>query len=285
MFGGRANQAVTSERTSMAAKAKLTLTPEQETLLITLYAKAQPGNPLFFDQTAKDVLNRVDYDFTRLHVPYMTVALVCQRAKKLDAITRDFLAEHPGGVVLQLGCGLDNRFWRVDNGSVTWYDLDMPPVAELRRQFFTASERYHLIAASVTDRQWLATVVSGGRPVLVVAEGLLMYLGEAEVRRLVLQLHETFPGCRLIADVFSRLMARSATKHPSLKYTGATIGWGIDDAHELEAWAPGLRLLEEWYFTDDPDLARLSFGYRMAYRLAGAFKIVQRAHRIVYYQL
>jgi len=269
----------------MTAKAKLTLTPEQETLLIALYAKAQPGNPLFFDQTAQDVLNRVDYDFTRLHVPYMTVALVCQRAKKLDAITRDFLAEHPGGVVLQLGCGLDNRFWRVDNGSVTWYDLDMPPVVELRRQFFTGSERYHLIAASVTDREWLATVVSGGRPVLVVAEGLLMYLGEAEVRRLVLQLHETFPGCRLIADVFSRLMARSATKHPSLKYTGATIGWGIDDAHELEAWAPGLRLLEEWYFTDDPDLARLSFGYRMAYRLAGAFKIVQRVHRIVYYQL
>jgi len=267
----------------MTTKANLTLTHEQETLLITLYAKAQPGNPLFFDETAQDILNRVDYDFTRLHVPFMTVFLVCQRAKKLDAITRDFLAEHPGGVVLQLGCGLDSRFWRVDNGSVTWYDLDMPPVVELRRQFFTGNERYHLIAASVTDRECLATVVSGGRPVLVVAEGLLMYLGEAEVRRLVLQLHETFLGCRLIADVFSRLMARSATIHPSLKSTGATIGWGIDDAHDLEAWAPGLRLLEEWYFTDDPDLARLTFGYRMAYRLYGA--LLRRAHRIVYYQL
>jgi len=267
----------------MTTRAKLTLTPEQETLLITLYAKAQPGNPLFFDQTAQDVLNRVDYDFTRLHVPFMTVFLVCQRAKKLDAITRDFLAEHSGGVVLQLGCGLDNRFWRVDNGIVNWYDLDMPPVVELRRQFFTESEHYHLIAASVTDRECLATVASGGQPVLVVAEGLLMYLGEAEVRRLVLQLHETFPGCRLIADVFSRLMARSATKHPSLRHTGATIGWGIDDAHELEAWATGLRLLEEWYFTDDPDLARLSLGYRMAYRLYGA--LLRRAHRIVYYQL
>ena len=129
------------------------------------------------------------------------------------------------------------------------------------------------------------TVASGGRPVLVVAEGLLMYLDEADVRRLVLRLHETFPGCQLIADVFSRLTARSATKHPSLKSTGATIGWGMDDPCELEAWAPGLRLLEEWYFTHDPDLARLNFGYRMAYRLAGAFKMVQRAHRIVYYQL
>lgn len=269
----------------MTARAKITLTPEQETLLITLYAKARPGSPLFFDPTAQDILNQMDYDFTRLHIPYKTVVLVCQRAKKLDAVTRDFLAGHPDGVVVQLGCGLDNRFWRVDDGRVNWYDLDMPPVVELRHQFFTGSERYHLIAASVTDLEWVDMVTSGGRPVLVVAEGLLMYLGEADVRRLVLRLHETFPGCRMVADVFSRLTARSATRHPSLKSTGATIGWGMDDPRELEAWAPGLRLLEEWHFTDDPDLARLNLGYRLAYRLAGAFKMVQRAHRIVYYQL
>jgi O-methyltransferase involved in polyketide biosynthesis len=269
----------------MTTRAEVTLTPEQETLLITLYAKAQPGNPLFFDPTAQDILTRVDYDFARLRVPYKTVVLVCQRAKKLDAVTRDFMAEHPGGAVLQLGCGLDTRFWRVDDGRVDWYDLDMPPVVALRRQFFTEGERYHMIAASVTDLEWVDTVASGGRPVLVVAEGLLMYLDESDVRRLVLRLHETFPGCRLIADVFSRLTARSATKHASLKHTGATIGWGMDDAQELEAWAPGLHLLEEWFFSDDPDLARLGFGYRMAYRLAGAFKMVKRAHRIVYYQL
>jgi O-methyltransferase involved in polyketide biosynthesis len=270
---------------TMNARVKVTLTPEQETLLITLYAKAQAGNPLLFDPTAQDILNRVDYDFARLRVPYKTVVLVCQRANKLDAVTRDFMGEHPGGVVLQLGCGLDSRFLRVDDGRVDWYDVDMPPVVELRHRFFTESERYHMIATSVTDLAWTDAVASDGRPVLVVAEGLLMYLDEADVRRLVLRLHETFPGCRLIADVFSRLTARSATNHPALKYTGATLGWGIDDPRELETWAPGIRLLEEWFFTNDPDLARLSFGYRVAYRLAGAFDMVRRAHRIVYYQL
>jgi O-methyltransferase involved in polyketide biosynthesis len=119
----------------------------------------------------------------------------------------------------------------------------------------------------------------------MVAEGLLMYLDEADVRRLLLRLREAFPGCRLVADVFSRMTARSATRHPSLKQTGAAIGWGIDDPQEIAAWAGGIRLLEEWFFTQDPDLDRLSLGYRAAYRLAGAFKMVQRAHRIVYYQL
>ena len=95
----------------MNDKAKITLTPAQETLLIVLYAKAQPDNPLFFDPKAREILDRVDYNFKRLRVPYKTVVLVCQRAKKLDAVARDFLVEHPAGVVLHLGCGLDSRFW------------------------------------------------------------------------------------------------------------------------------------------------------------------------------
>jgi O-methyltransferase involved in polyketide biosynthesis len=269
----------------MNQKAKITLTPEQETLLIPLYTKAQPGNPLFFDPKAQEILNQVDYDFSRLRVPYKTVILVCQRAKKMDAVTREFLAGQPTGLVLHPGCGLDGRFWRVDNGKVEWYDLDMPQVMELRTRFFPPNERCHQIASSVTDLDWVETIQAKGRPVLMVAEGLLMYLDEADVRRLLLRLREAFPGCRLVADVFSRMTARSATRHPSLKQTGAAIGWGIDDPQEIAAWAGGIRLLEEWFFTQDPDLDRLSLGYRAAYRLAGAFKMVQRAHRIVYYQL
>ncbi len=269
----------------MNEKAKITLSPEQETLLIPLYAKAQTGNPLFFDSSARDILERVDYDFTRLRVPYKTVVLVCQRAKKLDAVARAFLAEHANGVVLHLGCGLDSRFWRVDNGQAEWYDLDMPPVIDLRRKFYAGQERYHLIASSVSDLDWINAVAAVDRPVLIVAEGLLMYLSESDVKRLVLRLREVFPGCRLIADVFSRMTARSATQHPSLKRTGASIGWGIDDPRELESWGQGIRLLEEWYFTQDPDLNRLNLGYRLAYKLAGALGMVRRAHRIVYYQL
>ena len=269
----------------MNDKARIELAPEQVTLLIPLYAKAQEGNPLFFDPRARDILRAVDYDFTRLRVPYKTVVLICQRTRKLDAAARDFLVEHPNGVILHLGCGLDSRYWRVDNGLVDWYDLDMPPVVELRQRFFAGGERYHLMASSVTELGWVERVAADARPVLAVAEGLLMYLSEADFRRLVLRLREAFPGCRVIADVFSRLAARSATRHPSLRHTGASIGWGIDDPRELEAWAPGIRLLEEWYFTQDPSLDRLSLGYRLAYRMAGAFTAVRRAHRIVYYQL
>jgi len=269
----------------MTIKTKITLSPEQETLLIPLYAKAQPENPLFFDSQAREILSQVDYDFTQLHVPYKTVILVCQRAKKMDATVRSFLDVNPSGVILHLGCGLDGRFWRVDNGLVEWYDLDMQPVIELRQHFYSKQERYHLIASSVTDLSWIGKIQPTSEPVLVIAEGLLMYLEERDVRDLFLRLREVFPGCRLIADVFSRMTARSASRHPSLRQTGAVLGWGIDDPRQVESWAPGIQLIEEWYFTQDPDLNCLSPAYRLAYRAAGMFKMVQRAHRTVYYQL
>lgn len=268
----------------MNAKVKVTLTSEQETLLITLYAKAQPDNPLFFDPRARAILDQIDYNFARLAVPYKTQVLVCQRAKKLDAITRAFLERHPDGVVVQPGCGLEGRFWRVDNGRVTWYDLDWPPVAELRRRFFDDHARYQLLSGSVTDLGWIDAAAAAGRPVLVVAEGLLMYLREAEVRQLVTKLVAACPAGQLAGDVFSPLAARAASRHPSLKRTGAAIGWGLADARALETWAPGLRLVEEWFFSSDPDLARLPLGFRLGYRLAGAFRAAREAHRLVHYQ-
>jgi O-methyltransferase involved in polyketide biosynthesis len=53
---------------------------------------------------------------------------------EFDRRTQAFLARVPAAVVVHIGCGLDTRFERVDNGQVEWYGLDLPEVIELRRQ-------------------------------------------------------------------------------------------------------------------------------------------------------
>ena len=269
----------------MNMNSKIALTPEEETLLIPLFAKAQANSQLFYDPKAKEILDQVNYDFSSLKVPAKTSILVCQRAKKIDAITREYMDQMDNVLVLHLGCGLDGRFWRVDDGKVIWYDLDMPGVIDLRQRFFSPHERYRTLATSVSDLEWIDQLKMTGKSVLIIAEGLLMYLGGSDVKKLVLRLREAFPGCQLVADVFSKLAARSATKHRSLQHTGASLGWGIDDPCEVETWGEGIRLIEEWYFSQDPDLGKLNLGYRLVYRFAGVFEMVRRAHRIVYYQL
>jgi len=269
-------------------KEKVLLTEEQETLLIPLYSKATESrrpNAIFADEKAQEILAHVDYDFARLKTPRKTVVTLCIRASKLDAYTREFLGEHPDGVVLHLGCGLDSRCVRVPHEQAEWYDLDLPPVIDLRRKFYPETGNYHLIPSSVTDLQWVDGIPAGGRPVLVIAEGLLMYLQEADIKALLLKLQAAFPGCRLAADVFSKVTAERVGAHPSLKQTGATIHWGIDDARDIERWSPGIRLIEEWYFSQAPEIAKLDTGYRLAFKLAGLFSVANKAQRIVYYEL
>ncbi|KPK89850.1 MAG: hypothetical protein AMJ88_16995 [Anaerolineae bacterium SM23_ 63] len=264
-------------------KEKIRLTPEQETLLITLYSKAL-GCPdsLFSDEKSREILEHIDYDFSQLKIPVGTRLTVCIRAKKIDDYVMDFLADNPKGLVLHLGCGLDSRYNRVDNGDIEWYDLDMQEVIDLRKNFFEETDRYHMIASSVTDLRWLETIPSQGRAVMVIAEGLMMYLTEEEVRSLILKLKENYPGCEFVFDAYSTLTARSVKGHPSLRRTGAVIHWGIDDAKEIEKWGDGIRLKEEWYFTQSEAIEILAFGYRLIFKLTGFFMVARKAHRILY---
>src|SRR6202158_2655013 len=102
---------------------------EQETLLMTLYLPARAaasGAPILGDTTARDVLDRVDYDFARLDRLRGNQPLIVSRAKAIDERVRTFLAEHPDAVVLHLGCGLDSRVLRIDPGPGCHVDRPRP---------------------------------------------------------------------------------------------------------------------------------------------------------------
>jgi len=123
-----------------------------ETLLLTLYIRAmesQRPDALIKDEKAVELVTRMGYDFDRIRQIKMDEedkVTVILRNLEFDRYTRDFLARHPEAVVIHVGCGLDSRFERVDNGRVGWYDLDLPEVIALRRKFIGGeSGRYHLL--------------------------------------------------------------------------------------------------------------------------------------------
>lgn len=269
-------------------KLKIRLTQEQETLLIPLLSKAVESrlpNPIFFDQTTLDILDQIEYDFSSLKTLRKTTIMVCMRASKLDDYANRFLAEQPDGIVLHLGCGLDTRYLRINNPQVDWVDLDMPDVIDLRKKFFHETEKYHMISSSVTDHKWMDSITSNNRPVLVVAEGLLMYLKEEEVKALFLKLRQKFSNCSIVFDAFSTLTAKNVKQQPGIKKTGAVVHWGIDNPIEIEKWANGIKFREEWFFIQSDSLQKLSAGYRFIFKLAGLFPVANRAHRILLFSL
>jgi O-methyltransferase involved in polyketide biosynthesis len=216
------------------------------TNLVTLYLRAHESHsrrPILGDHAAADAVDRIDYDFKRIHrtsLPAMNQYLVTLRAKQLDDWCADFLTRQPDAVVLHLGCGLDGRVFRLaPPPSVLWFDLDQPEVIELRRRLYADTEHYRMIGSSVTDPGWLDQIPTG-RPTLVVAEGLLMYVSEREVRQLLDRMVDRFDSGELLFDTLARL-----APEVSKVMTKGIIKWGIGDARDIATWNAKLRFLEQ----------------------------------------
>lgn len=229
------------------------LSAVSETMLATLYSHAVENrypDALIRDPRAEELVARIDYDFERFQLNPTNQAATCVRLRQFDRFAQAFLAAHPDGVVVHIGCGLDTRFDRVDNGQVTWYDLDLPPVIDLRRKLLEETPRYKMIASSALDLGWLDTVdVHPDKPFLFIAEGVFMYFPDSEIRRLVLTLRERFPGAEMVFDVASPFVVWLQNLNLRLKRPDVRMAWSLRHYNALEAWASGIHLLETWYYT------------------------------------
>ncbi|MGW0792973.1 class I SAM-dependent methyltransferase [Streptomyces sp. NPDC002911] len=226
---------------------KVSLTGAAETLLAPLYARAldaRSPQPLLGDQTASALVDKLDYDFGRLGMRQSNAVGVALRARHFDGRVREFLTAHPQATVLHLGCGLDSRAQRIAPGpEVRWYDVDQPEVIELREELYRPLADHEVIAASVTDADWLARIPTE-RPVLVVAEGLTMYLAADEGPRALRNFVARFSRGEMVFDTYARFAVRSTRSMALFRQTGARLAWGVDDPRELERDVPGLRLVE-----------------------------------------
>jgi O-methyltransferase involved in polyketide biosynthesis len=178
---------------------KVQLTGAQATLLITLYAKAQDygsRRPVLNDAKAEQLLGLIDYDFSQLP-GFGSKSLLAIRARHLDDWIVEFIGSQGNVVVLNLGCGLDTRVTRIGPPqSVRWFDLDYPDVIELRRKFYSDAEKHTMLGYPLSDPDWLRRVPHD-RPTMIVADGVLEYLTEAEVGSLLNRLTGTFGTVRL----------------------------------------------------------------------------------------
>ena len=228
-----------------------------ETLLMTLYVRAresQRPDGMIRDERAVAMVNQIACDFSRLRMQRHDEVAVIMRMRKFDGQVRNFLARNPDAVVVHIGCGLDTRFERVDDGRVAWFDLDMPDVIELRQKLIRDEcDRYHTLSTSVFDDGWMETVDHlKPRPILFLAEGVFPYFEEAQVKSLFIKLRERFPGSELVCDAHTPFVIWADNLHLAFAKIKARLHWSIKQGRDVEGWAEGIRLLDEWnYYEDD----------------------------------
>ena len=250
----------------MTDKLHVDLSGAPQTMLATFYAKALDAGfekPILGDRLAKQIADRIDYDWTRTAITARNSPSVTTRSAHFDTWARQFLAVNPDAVVLHLGCGLDGRAFRLDPGpGVEWYDIDYPDVIALRTQLYPTREHFHVVAASVTDPAWFADIPRD-RPTLMVGEGLTMYLTEDDGTALLRRVVALAPSGELQFDAFNRLGIRSQWMNTVVRRSGATLQWGIDGPADILEVVPGTRLLAWASPFDAASFRELSLGYRV----------------------
>ncbi|GAA3453167.1 class I SAM-dependent methyltransferase [Dactylosporangium matsuzakiense] len=214
----------------------------QETMLLTLHARAANG-----DGAAQRLVSAIDYDFTVFERHKGLTALFhVLRCGWYDEWTRQFLAECPGGTVVELGAGLTTRADRLDNGAATWVFADLPDATALRRTLLPDTARRRTVTASVLDPAWPSAVAAEG-PCLFLAEGLLVYLEPAAVRTVLATVAARFPGSRIALDTYGSWIV--ARPRGPLRHMAADLVWACDDPQEVQRWGIGLTLRESHRLT------------------------------------
>jgi methyltransferase (TIGR00027 family) len=269
-------------------KLHVDLSGAPQTMLATFYAKALDADlerPILGDRFARDIVDRIDYDWSKTTITARNSPAVTTRSAHFDRWARQFLAVHTNAVVLHLGCGLDSRYYRLDPAaSVEWYDVDYPDVAELRAKLYPPREHCHVVAASVTDPSWL-DAVPADRPTLMIGEGLTMYLTEEDGVALLRRIVDHAPSGELQFDAFSRFGIKAQWTNAVVKRAGATLHWGIDRPDDILEAVPGLRLLQWQSAFDSPTFAEVSRPYRVMARamsLSKRLRYMAQYHRYAF---
>ena len=165
----------------------------------------------------------------------------------LDRLVGAWLAAHPGAVVVNIACGLDTRCYRM-KGYAHWYNLDLPETIAVRERLLPESSAITQLAMSAMD-DWGSEIVEQGTPVLIVIEGLTMYLSEADVRQIFEVIAGRFSQAHVLVETMNPMIVKRF-REKSIEGSHAKFTWGVKDGRTLAALLPGFRFAEEHCLTE-----------------------------------
>ena len=231
----------------MGEKVKLSGVPE--TMLQTVYARAKEsaGRGIIQDKKAEEIIGRLDYDFSLADQDTAMRSGVIARTLVLDRLVGRWLSGHSGAVVVNIACGLDTRCYRM-KGYSHWYNLDLPQTIAVREKLLPESGTISQIAMSAMD-DWGGEIAEQDGPVLVIIEGLTMYLSEKEVKQIFEVISKRFEKAAVFVEIMNPAMAKRF-KEKSIEGSRAKFTWGIKGGKALAGLLPEFRFVEEHSLTE-----------------------------------
>jgi methyltransferase (TIGR00027 family) len=171
---------------------------------------AQQPQPICGDEYANVFMNEHGtqiYDMFKDEVHCNASMLV--RHRMIDDILRRQLLVNPDLCIITIGAGLDSRPYRLDGGS--WFELDEPAVVQHKNKRLPTAKcanplKRISINFSTDSLEDKLAALATDNPVMIVMEGVIIYLSEDEIKETITTFHQLFPQHQLVCDLVNRDM-------------------------------------------------------------------------------
>ena len=229
------------------------------TTLIPLWAKAVESvseDPILEDKNAYELLKHLGYDLNLYSKKKQNPSQVgcCLRAKWMDEETLQFIEENKPCNVIQLGAGIDDRFRRIGmpEGVQHWYDLDLPEVAEMRKSVIPEVDRNQIVPMDMFDTTWMERLHNEGLPVLIIVEGVFMYIPKEKIGELVRNISKIIGEATMLLDSVPPFAVGKAKYHDSVTKYNEKVEYvfGLDDAGQMAEFFPETEAGKTIYMSD-----------------------------------
>ncbi|MBN1873304.1 MAG: class I SAM-dependent methyltransferase [Anaerolineae bacterium] len=230
---------------------KIELKGVQETLLLPLWGRAvetRKEKPLLRDIEAVRIIDSIDCNFDQISskVNPLSRASWIARSIYFDDKIKNYLEKNPEGTIINIGCGLDTTYERVNNGKAMWYEVDFPEVIEIRRQLINETSQRKFLAYSVFNEEWYSEI-SDTDNILIMIAGVIYYFTENQAQDLFRTFENKFKKCTIIFD-YSSLRGIKIANRKVIEDSGmdedAYLKWGIDNIKEIEKWSHRIKVVD-----------------------------------------
>ncbi len=254
-------------------KEKVNVTGVPETMVQTLYARAKKEtkkkNAKINDEIAVELVKKLDYDFSKADKDNAMTYGVIARTIVLDRMVKQYLEKNANTVVINIACGLDTRCYRMKGKYLHWYNVDLPETMKIRSQFLPETGPIYQIAKSAMDDSYIDDIDYHGKNILVIIEGLTMYLYEKDIRKMFSIIDKSFQKVTVMVETMSPFVVKAYEREIYRGKQCKKFTWGVKNGKELQ------RIISEFSVRQEVSLIEGMKELMPIYHVIGKFPIVR----------
>ncbi len=257
---------------------------ESKTLYIPLYGKAFVSKKgiIIKDKKAEEIWEKEKFPLGGKSKSKWLAYFMGMRSAVIDNWLSEKLLKNPESFVLHIGCGLDSRIERVKEPFEKWFDIDFPEVIGIRKEYFSETEKYKMLGASASETDWIFDLPDSEK-VLVVLEGISMYLSEEIIKNLFAAISEKFPEAEIIMDVYTEKAVKASRIKNPIQDVGALTSFGVDDPSVFEF--EKIKFSGEKEMTPEEKINELSGFEKAFFKKMFAGKFAKSLYKIFTYEI